>query len=277
MSDLFFTRLDYVNASPSFVPNDYGKILYHNHTDSFDTAIFGNSTAIAAIRDERLPEGCGNLGIAYGKMTDFLQMLEKRYIHAEKEVIITANYLSFLDPLETNDTYPWLRQSYTPYVFFNRKNTADYIKNVLKNFTQGNLSLKIDLPEYYFEKAVSKGHMSDDELKERMLSFDERFGHYTIDDFSENIEALSKIYDYCEKNGLNMRFVWMPVNPKYNPRPEYIGRLQEQVNTFLDEKAIDYIDYTDSFGSELFFDLGHISWEEGSFAFTEVFLKWLEN
>jgi len=210
-------------------------------------------------------------------MTDFSQMLQKRYIHAENEVIITANYLSFLDPLETNDTYPWHRQEFMPYVFFNRKATSDYVKGVLKNFTAGNLSLKIDLPEYYFEKAVSKGHMTDEELNERVLNFEERFGSYTIDDFSENIEALEQIREYCEKYNLRLRFVWMPVNPKYQPQPAYIAQLQSLVNDYLNEHDIEYIDYTDSFPPELFYDLGHINWETGSHAFTEEFLKWLKN
>lgn len=274
-SDVCFAKLDYVNKSPMFVPNDYSKTLYEYDTNTFPTAILGNSTAIAAIRNDLMGRDYGNVGLSYGTIVDFEKILNRGFIVAEKEVIICANYLVFLDNYETNDSYPWLRDPYVPYVYFYRAATSEYLKKNIINLAKGDNSFFEPVADYYFDKQISLGHLTDEELEKKKLDFEERFGRKSIDDFSDNIASLENIIKYCNRKNLNVRFVWMPINPVYDNRPAYIEELKSKVNGILEENNIDYIDYTDSFDRKYFYDLGHISWEEGSLYFTGEFKKWL--
>jgi len=276
ISNTVFAKMDYVNKSPMFVPNDYAKTLYEYGTNRFSTAILGNSTAIAALRNDLLGKDCGNASISYGTIKDFEEILRRGFIVSDKEVIICANYLAFLDNWETNESYPWLREPYAPYVYYYRSATADYLKENIINYFKGDNTFFEPVADYYFDKTITPGHMTDSELEERKISFEERFGDKTIEDFKGNIKALEKIISYCNKKDLTLRFVWMPINPKYDNRPAYIKELSEKVNGILTENNIDYIDWTDAFEAKYFYDLGHISWEEGSLVFTQEFIKWLK-
>lgn len=275
-SDMAFAKLDYVNKSPMFIPNDYSKTLYEYGTNTFHTAIMGNSTAIAAIRNDLMGAQYGNAAVSYGTIHDFYEMLGRKFIVAEKEVVVCANYLAFLDNWETNPSYPWLREPLVPYVYFYRAATSDYLKENIIHYFNGDNTFFEPVPLYHFQKTIAPGHMTEEELNERKISFEERFGDKTIEDFSKNIAALKKIINFCERNDLTLRFVWMPINPVYDNRPAYIEELNTVVSEILEENQIEFIDYTDSFSPEYFYDLGHISWEEGALVFTGELRKWLE-
>ena len=277
LSESVFANVDYANTKPMFIPNDYSRTLFEYGTNTFDTAIFGNSTIVTGLRNESLPEKYGNVGIAYGSIDDYYKMIKKGYIVPKEEIVITANYLSFLDNWTTVESYPWHRHSFIPYVYFYREETGKYLMDNIKNYLiKGENDFFQPVEGYYFEKALVKGQMTDKELDERVENFSQRFDNKTMEDFSGNINSLEKIIDYAKNNNLKLKFVWMPINPYYTERPQYIDELNKKVSDILLDNNIEYIDYTNVLGKDFFHDLIHISWDIGAEVFTEELLEWLE-
>jgi predicted DNA-binding ArsR family transcriptional regulator len=124
------------------------------------------------------------------------------------------------------------------------------------------------------DRELYYGKLSKDDLDKKVKDYENNYGKLSINDFSSNIKSLSAIIDFCNKNKIRLRIVWMPWNSYYTP-PKYVQELKTKVNEILKENNIEVLDLSNKFNSSDFHDLGHLNREEGAVKFTEEVDKWL--
>ena len=103
------------------IPRSDYEIIRGQYPDmTFEKAIFGSSAVTASYIAGQNDTGYVNLGVDYGTVKDITEMLEKGLVTVTDELVLGLNNLSFLDSLPTNETYPWHREWYQPYLYFQR-------------------------------------------------------------------------------------------------------------------------------------------------------------
>ena len=95
-----------------------------------------------------------------------------------------------------------------------------------------------------------------------------------IEDFQENMRCLEKVADYCEKNGIRLRCVWMPVNPEVEISPE-TRAVYDQAKAICAAKGVEFLDLERALDADCFYDIGHLNYEYGAYRFMEVIDPWL--
>lgn len=273
---LFFLLFDYLlsiwgeNCCP-WTENDFDVTRAHHPEETWDKVFFGNSSVISAYREDASTQGYVNLGMDYAVVTDLWQLLKQGHIDVGSELVIGLNLFTLYDDFDTNPSYIWHRGALEPYAYFHRDKLLQMAKDTVKSL------LGMEVPEYPMgEKPLYFGTLSDAELSEKMLGYNERYFSLPMEDFDGNIAALDHIADWCEEHGVRLRILWMPFNPSVE-RPQLMLDLMDTVNAWCGERGIPIGDFTDKMDETCFHDVGHLNYEYGAYVFTQEVDEWLQS
>ncbi|MDY3972173.1 MAG: hypothetical protein SOZ28_05665 [Clostridia bacterium] len=272
VGDLALTYNNFIADSDYFVKNDF-EITQCKHPEKvWDKVFFGNSVVISSYIEEQSTSGYINLGLDYGVVTDLWEMIEKRHINIDSELVIGLNYLTLYDEFETNPTYIWHKELYVPYAYFERDRFYPVITDGFDKLLKGQNPLPYKyLPQ---EKHVYHGAMSDRALADAMARYEEEFFNLPTEKFEKNIEALEKVINYCNENNIRVRAVWMPWNPKYE-QPALLGEVRAMADAVFNKYNVEVLDLENELPAEYFYDTGHLNYDVGSPKFTEMIDQWL--
>jgi len=240
----------------------------------WDKVFYGNSVVIAAYREEESNSGYVNLGIDDGTLVDLWEMLDGAHVRIGSDLVLGLNELTIYDDFPTNPGYIWHKAPFEPYCYFARTRLQKLALDTAKQL------LRVEQPSFAYagqEKSYYYGSVSQAELDAKLAS--EGYAKYlslTSSDFDANFEALEKIADRCEKDGVRLRLVFMPVSPaagQSQSRENAFARLK----TFCDSRSLELYDLRDDFDAECFYDIGHMNREYGSHRFTKEIEPWLNS
>ena len=272
VGDLALTYNNFIVNSDYFVKNDFEITQEHHPEKVWDKVFFGNSVVISSYMEDKSESGYINLGLDYGVVTDLWEMIEKRHINIGSGLVIGLNYLTLYDEFETNPTYIWHKKLYEPYAYFERDRFYPIITNGFDNILHGQSPMPYKyLPQ---EKSVYHGALSDRALNSAMERYEKEFFNLPDEKFENNIKALEKVISYCNKHNIRVRTVWMPWNPKLE-QPELLHRVRAMAEEVCKNNNVEMLDLENAFGSECFYDTGHLNYDVGSPIFTEKIDEWL--
>ena len=261
----------YLMSSGRYFLNDFEVTRRDHPEEVWDKVFFGNSVVISAYREDVSGSGYINLGLDYGVVEDLWEMVDKGTITLGSELVVGLSDLTLYDHFETNPTYPWHRDFYEPYCYFQRDRLRSFLEETIVGVMDGTAPAA---PYTGQEKAHYTGSMSQAALEEKVAA--SPYSHLPIEDFQENLQALAKLADYCEKNGVRMRAVWMPLNPTL-PVSEETRAVYDQAKAVCEEKDVVFYDMEDTLEAACFYDIGHLNYEYGAYRFTEVIDPWLQS
>ena len=254
----------YLIGSGRFVLNDFELTVRDHPEQVWDKVFFGNSVVISAYREEVSESGYVNLGLDYGVIRDLWEMLQKGNIKIGSELVIGLSDLTLYDKFETHPTYPWHKDWYEPYAYFQRDRLPLLVENTLFGREWEDHSDR--------QKIHYTGSMSSEELAEKIAT--SRYVNLPIEDFQENMACLEKIADYCEKHNIRLRCVWMPVNPEVEISAE-TRAVYDQTAAICKEQGIEFLNLERALDVPCFYDIGHLNYEYGAYRFMEVIDPWL--
>lgn len=184
---------------------------------------------ISAYREDVSESDFVNLGLDYGVVEDLWEMVDQGIIQIGSELVVGLSDLTLYDHFETNPTYPWHRAFYEPYCYFQRDRLRLFLEEQLVGVLTGNLSE----PAYGDRQKIHyTGSLSQQELEEKVAT--SKYTNLPLEDFQENMNALEKLADYCDRHGVRMRAVWMPLNPSLevsNPPEQSMSRPRPHVRS----------------------------------------------
>lgn len=271
--DFALIKWDPVNRYGFFYQNDFSKTYHLHSNNSWDTVFFGSSIITAAYNSDLSSLSIVNLGIDYGKATDLESLLKKGYLKKTNTIVFGLTYMTLMDNLPTNPYYQWHRKPYMPYVYFYRSPIRWFFENSYKAVKSGKSPFKVPFDAY--QKELYHGNLNNEQLNQKMNNFEERFGNEKVENFQQNLNSLQKIIAFCKNNNINLKCLWMPINPLYE-LPKYAQDVKSKADYILAENKIETVDWTNKFPANCFFDLVHISWENGAPQFTKELEKWLK-
>lgn len=259
----------YLIESGRFVLNDYELTRRDHPEEVWDKVFFGNSVVISAYREDVSKSDFVNLGLDYGVVEDLWEMVDQGIIQIGSELVVGLSDLTLYDHFETNPTYPWHRAFYEPYCYFQRDRLRLFLEEQLVGVLTGNLSE----PAYGDRQKIHyTGSLSQQELEEKVAT--SKYTNLPLEDFQENMNALEKLADYCDRHGVRMRAVWMPLNPSLEVS-ESTRAVYEQAKTTCEEQGVEFLDMESALEAACFYDIGHLNYEYGAYRFTEVIDPWL--
>ena len=266
-------RTDPVKYMTSIWRNDYELIALEHPDMTFRRAVYGSSVVISGFMEERSRSGYANLGMDYGTIQDLMEMLDKGLLTVEEDLVIALNDSSFMDTMDTNESYPWHREWYQPYLYFQRDRLEAWVTKGVNNWLRGEKFISIRWPDQ--QRAVYRGALSDEKLAESEKRIVGLFGDVTLEDCRENFAALDELAEYCREKGICLRALWMPWNGKTAVYPS-AQTIMDEANARLAQLGIPTLDLThDKVPDEWLYDMGHLSYEEGAPAFTDYIDPWL--
>ena len=255
------------------IPRSDYEIIRSQYPDmTFEKAIFGSSAVTASYIAGQNDTGYVNLGVDYGTVKDITEMLEKGLVTVTDELVLGLNNLSFLDSLPTNETYPWHREWYQPYLYFQRDRLYALITEGVDSVLHGGPFILRDTSVQ--QRVVYRGALSDEALSESWDSLVERFGDTGPVDCEENLAALDRLAAYCGAHGIRLRAVWMPWNGKLEIYPA-ARVVMDAADERMAALGIEVLDATRVVPEEYFFDTGHLNYDVGSPWFTDWLDPWL--
>lgn len=255
------------------IPRSDYEIIRRDYPDmTFERAIFGSSAVTASYIAGRNDTGYVNLGVDYGTVKDITEMLEKGLVTVTDELVLGLNNLSFLDSLPTNETYPWHREWYEPYLYFQRDRLYALITEGVDSVLRGGPFLLRDTSNQ--QRVVYRGALTDEALFESWGSLVERFGDTGPADCAENFAALDRLAAWCGEHGVRLRAVWMPWNGKLEIYPA-AQSIMDAADERMAALGIEVLDATRVVPEEYFFDTGHLNYDVGSPWFTDWLDPWL--
>ncbi len=257
----------YMIQSGRFVLNDFELTRRDHPEEVWDKVFFGNSVVISAYREEVSESGYVNLGLDYGVVRDLWQMIQKGNIKIGSELVIGLSDLTLYDKFETHPTYPWHQDWYEPYAYFQRDKLRLCLENSVRELAGKEPEDHSDRQKIHYT-----GSMSSEELAAKIET--SRYVNLPIEDFQENMSCLEKVADYCEKNGIRLRCVWMPVNPEVEISPE-TRAVYNQAAEICADKGIELLNLERALDVPCFYDIGHLNYEYGAYRFMEVIDPWL--
>ena len=271
IGDTVLSAADPVSRSDLFIKNDYEKtIAAHGGGLEYDSVFYGNSVLISSFIEEESVSGYVNFGIDYGTMADLRDMLKKGMLKPKRDLVLSLNYFVFLDTMDTNPTYPWHRRTIEPYVFFERDRLHKFlVSEFTLLFTGEKRAVYSEL-----EKSVYYGVMTDEELDTKIKTHSDLFWGLDTSYYKKNLEALKEVINYCAKNGVRLRAIWMPWND-YTQMPEVPVEVTRLADDIMSAADIEVYDMTNAMPRDCFHDLGHLNYEYGAHVFTGEVDKWL--
>lgn len=264
----------YTVKSGNFWLNDY-EITRRDHPEEiWDKVFYGNSAVISGYREDLSTSGYINFGIDYGSMQDMLKILRSDKVKIGEELVIGINWAALFDNMETNPSYYWNRATLEPYSYFQRDRLYAAFTGKLKSIVTGEPwaegQFAYQTKSYYYSSLPTA------QLLEKVDVYQERYWSTGVEGCSKNLEAIGEIAGFCKENDIRLRIVLMPWNPAIE-KTDVISELDKSVIDICRENDIEYLDFSDAFDAECFYDLGHMSYEYGSHVFTEAIDKWLNS
>jgi len=261
----------YIIESSRFWLNDFELTQRNNPEKIWDKVFFGNSTVYAAYRQEESESGYVDLGMDDAVLTDLWSMLHKGDIKIGSELVLGLNWLTVYDDFETNPNYIWKRSALEPYCYFQRERLSKILVDEVKQLALGTPAT-VDFASQTKTRYYSC--LSDQVLADKVEDFTQRYWSASPRAFKNNYAALEKIIGFCDENGIRVRVVWMPWNPKVEI-PDLVSEVMESVNVICNDYSVEVYDMTDSLEAECFADLAHLNYEYGTHKFTEEVEAWL--
>lgn len=262
----------WVQSSGYFWLDDFEITRRHHPEEVWDKVIFGSSELVSGYREDLTSAHYVNLGMDYGTILDLEQMLEGGHITVGSELVIAANWSVFCGTLDTNPTYVWHRAWYEPYCYFQRDRLAGLITDDFRALLGG--GERRGRKFLTQDKAFYHGHMSQQELQERVATLNEKFFSGGMADYEYNLAALERVFAFCQREGIRVRVLWMPENPA-----ALLGADNDAVRARAAEICatcgVPFSDMTDALTADAFYDTGHMDYETGAVTFTEVLDQWL--
>lgn len=278
---LFFAALDltasallgpWLVSSGRFILNDY-EIVRRAHPEKvWDKVFFGNSIVISAFLEEESESGYVNLGVDYGVAADLWDMLRKGEIQVGSELVLGLNDLTLYDQFPTNPAYPWHRKPFEPFLYFHRDRLRTLFEETASQVFTG------FVPEYGKydgqERAYYYGSLSQAKLDEKASS--SPYLALPMEDFEKNFAALEKIASWCERNGVRLRMLWMPLNPDFQV-PKSTLAVKARTEALCARLGLEFLDWSGALDRSCFYDFGHLNHEYGAHIFTKEIDPWLQS
>lgn len=270
--EVVLNQMNPVSKLTVFPKNDFEKITAKYSEDDFDKVFYGNSAVISAFIDSQSESGYTNIGIDYGTIEDLYALLEMEFLEVGSELVIGINYFTLMDTLDTNPTYPWHKDIYEPYLYFNRNRVNPIIVDGFTNVLKGEEFITARYES--FERTVYRGVMDDQELQDRISVHEELYWDQGIEYYDDNLEALEKVIEFADKNDIRLRTVIFPWNDVIE-KPDTTVLAESHASEILEAHSIEILDLSDAMPRDYFHDLGHLNYEYGAVNFTEEIDVWL--
>lgn len=272
IADNYLAHNNPIVNSNIYVKNDFEITQYDHPEKIWNKVFFGNSVVISAYMEQKSNSGYINCGLDYGVVRDLWEMIDKGYIHIGSDLVIGLNYLTLYDDFDTNPTYIWHKKSYQPYAYFERDRFYPIITGCFERLLNGE-----SVPPMTYtsqKKAVYHGRISDRALQDKLIEYEEEYFNKSLDCYTENFEALENIINYCLDNNIRLRAVHMPWNP-ISAKPQLLLDVHAKADEIFNKYSIEVLNLEDAFGSECFYDSGHLNYDIGSEKFTNLIDEWL--
>lgn len=271
--DIFLTKEDPVGKSTIFEKNDFEKIRDIYPDKSYKNVFYGNSAVMEGYLEEKSESGFIDSSISYGTIKDLYKMLEQKKLIVEEELVLGINYLVFLDGFETNPSYSWHRKWYEPYLYFQRDRIYTTIMTGINRKLSGLsfIETRYESTPIYIPEPI----LSDNQLDERLAIHKKNLWTKDIKEYSQNLEYLQKTIDFCEKEGIEFRCIFLPWNG-YVEKPQNVSLVENRVKSILDKNKIEYIGFDSVYPRDMFADVGHLTYGYGAVEFTKEIDKWLK-
>lgn len=272
ISEVLLIQTNPVGKLNVFAKNDFEKIIENYPEDAYDKVFYGNSVVISAFIDSQSTSGYTNIGIDYGTIEDLYAILDQELIKVGSELVIGLNYFTLMDTLDTNPTYPWHKDVYEPYLYFNRNRINPFIVDGVANIIRGEDFIQKRYDS--LNRTVYYGAMNDKELQERINVHKDLYWDHGIEHYDDNLKALEKVVEYTEEHNIRLRCIIMPWNNVIE-KPDTAVLAESGAVEILNEHSIEVLDLSDSVPRDYFHDLGHLNYEYGAVKFTEEIDVWL--
>lgn len=271
-SDLLLTWLAPVERSDYFPKNDYQKVILQKDGEKeFNKVFYGNSVVTCGYLEAESVSGYVNLGISYGKMQDIYLGLKHGDI-VTRDLVVGMNYLTYLDTLDTDFSYPWYREWYQPYLYFQRDKLYAFFSTGAENLLKGEPFAAKRYDNY--NRSLASGHLSGKEIEEKVESHRELYWGLGLENYQDNLAYAEKLVEYCREHDIRLRVLWMPWRNDVE-MPDTVKAVMEQANSIFERSGIEVHDMTDALTVECFNDIGHLNQEYGMSVFTKEVDPWL--
>ena len=271
--DSSITQWDPVNKYPQFRKNDFAKIRHFHPEKVWPAVFFGSSPVIAAYNEKISDSGLINMGITYGKIVYLEKILSRDLIHITDKIVIGVNFFTFMDNLKTDPSYIWHKKPYEPYLYFYRTELKDYLDKNSRALINGQPINAVEGNPYAFQSNPQL--LSREELDKKVQEYEEKYKNLQLKDFGGNIKSLGNVIKFCKEKNIGLKLIWLPWNPVYKP-PAYVDELKAEVNGILKSQNIEYLDWSDKYSAENFYDFGHLNSRLGAPRFTKEIDEWLK-
>ncbi len=280
LADLALAWWNPMESSRRFYKNDFTKTLYHHSWARTGSVFFGNSAVTGAYMEDKSSHPLTEMGLSYGRITDLKAILEKGLYQVKDELVVGIDVHTMIDDMQTDPTYQWFKKPYQPYIYAYRDYFRDSGTEAVKNLYAGAVELDagklLDYQPRWIDKELYFGLKEKAWMAERWDYYDKLWGHLTLPDFRENLDALAWVADYAAEHGLALRVIWMPWHKDF-PKPPYVEPLKAEANRILEEHQTPVLDVMDRYSAEYFHDLVHLNREVGAPLFTKEVDEWLRS
>lgn len=270
--ETLFLKTDPVRELNVFLKNDFEKVMAKYSEEDFDKVFYGNSVVISGFIDSQSKSGYTNIGIDYGTVEDLYEILDRELIDVGSELVIGLNYFTLMDTLDTNPTYPWHKEIYEPYLYFNRNRVNPVIVDGLSNVLKGEEF--IQTRHESLERTVYRGVLDEKELGDKIKVQKELYWDQGIEYYDDNLEALEKVIEFAEENDIRLRCIILPWNDVIE-KPDTTVLAESSAVEILQAHSVEVLDLSYAMPKEYFHDLGHFNYEYGAVKFTEEIDSWL--
>ncbi|ETP66954.1 hypothetical protein AC739_08765 [Planococcus glaciei] len=270
--ETLFLKTDPVRELNVFLKNDFEKVMAKYSEEDFDKVFYGNSVVISGFIDSQSKSGYTNIGIDYGTVEDLYEILDRGLIDVGSELVIGLNYFTLMDTLDTNPTYPWHKEIYEPYLYFNRNRVNPVIVDGLSNVLKGEEF--IQTRHESLERTVYRGVLDEKELGDKIKVQKELYWDQGIEYYDDNLEALEKVIEFAEENDIRLRCIILPWNDVIE-KPDTTVLAESSAVEILQAHSVEVLDLSYAMPKEYFHDLGHFNYEYGAVKFTEEIDSWL--
>jgi hypothetical protein len=278
--DLGFSYWNPMEASRRFYKNDFTKTLYHHDWARSGPVFFGNSSVTGAYMEDRSTHPLTEMGLSYGKITDLKAILDQKLYDVQDELVLGIDVHTMIDSMETDPTYQWFKKPYEPYLYkyrdYLRDSGTEAVKSLYKGTVELDSSKLLAYQPRWIDKELYFGRKDKTWMTERWDYYDKLWGHYQLEEFRENLEALEWVADYAADHNLAFRVVWMPWNKDF-AKPPYVEPLKAEANKILSVRQVPVLDVMERYDAAYFHDLVHLNREDGAPLFTKEVDEWLRS
>lgn len=271
--DIILTKIDPVANSTIFEKNDFEKVRDIYPYKSYKKIFYGNSAVMEGYLEEKSTSDFIDISISYGTIKDLYEMLEQKKLLVDDEIVFGINYLNFLDNFETNPSYSWHRKWYEPYLYFQRDRIYQVITKGIDRKLLGNsfIETRYKSKPIYIPEPILK----DLDLDKKLAIHKRELWTKEIEEYKINLDYLQKTIDFCEKEKIEFRCVFLPWNDRVE-KPKNVRKVEKKAKEILDRNNIEYTGFNSTYPREMFADVGHLTYGYGAVEFTKEIDKWLK-